>query len=703
MPVSTVSDVTALLPTQPRMRRAIRLRLVSICRRGWALILGALLDQAPLPMGGSVPEPWPAVTGLEEHAPLLPGLEALLPLEISGGRSERDIHGGKNMDSTITLKKIYPRKRCLLWCLGLVLGASLFYGLGTSPLREYRETIYAASARAMLTTPTPLVPHLNGTPHLDKPPLVAWLVTLSFWIGGIHEVAARMPSVLAILWTACVVGWLTRRICGPGPGLLAAIMFLGTPAAQYYGRMLMTDTIFVALTCTAMAALLEGYLRAHRGWYRLGFAVCGLAVMTRGLHGAVYPLGTLVGFCLYQDRSALRRVPWFSGTLLLLGVAAPWFALMEWRYPGTLYLFFVQHHLHRLNPTSLHTFVALPRWQILAAFAGLMGPSLLFLPWALATVRGVRATHGVLWLLAAGVLASVLLATGRNHPYTLPALPLLVALAAAWLSTLSPATSRAARRFPAGGVMLYGCAVLGALYWLEPILSSLSPLLTDVRTYETLQVCLILVAGLILLGGLCLWQGRGYAAGAALAMVMLPGAVLLLHVQHQLAAQESRASLAAVVARNVPPTWPIIIANPRDHFFEGVGAWGFYAQRAVQMVAFQTPVNGPFWSMTRPAWVLELPDIQAIWNTGQPFALVATSTALAHLPLPSLPAPHAQDGKFQLWILPPRVPAELDASTDRASSSPGGDGTCAPGESSTAWQPGQRTTGCQEAIPHATP
>ena len=74
IPVSPVPDVTALLPMQPRMRRATRLRLVSIFRRGWTLILVALLDQAPLPLGHFVPEPWPAVAALEEQTLLLPGL-----------------------------------------------------------------------------------------------------------------------------------------------------------------------------------------------------------------------------------------------------------------------------------------------------------------------------------------------------------------------------------------------------------------------------------------------------------------------------------------------------------------------------------------------------------------------------------------------------------------------------------------------------
>jgi hypothetical protein len=74
IPASTVPEVTALVPGQPRTRRATRLRLVSVFRRGWTLILVALLDQAPLPVGRFVPEPWPAVAVPEEAAPSLPGL-----------------------------------------------------------------------------------------------------------------------------------------------------------------------------------------------------------------------------------------------------------------------------------------------------------------------------------------------------------------------------------------------------------------------------------------------------------------------------------------------------------------------------------------------------------------------------------------------------------------------------------------------------
>ena len=64
IPASTVLDVTAWCPAHPRTRRATRLRLVSVFRRGWVRLLVALLRQDPVPEGRFRPEPWPAVLPL---------------------------------------------------------------------------------------------------------------------------------------------------------------------------------------------------------------------------------------------------------------------------------------------------------------------------------------------------------------------------------------------------------------------------------------------------------------------------------------------------------------------------------------------------------------------------------------------------------------------------------------------------------------
>jgi hypothetical protein len=64
IPASTLLDVSDALAGQRQQRRATRLRLVSILRRGWITIPVALREQAPLPLGAFRPEPWPRVPGL---------------------------------------------------------------------------------------------------------------------------------------------------------------------------------------------------------------------------------------------------------------------------------------------------------------------------------------------------------------------------------------------------------------------------------------------------------------------------------------------------------------------------------------------------------------------------------------------------------------------------------------------------------------
>jgi len=56
---ATVADVAPALTAARRQRRATQARLVGVFRRGWVLILVALLDHAPLPLGVLVPEVWP--------------------------------------------------------------------------------------------------------------------------------------------------------------------------------------------------------------------------------------------------------------------------------------------------------------------------------------------------------------------------------------------------------------------------------------------------------------------------------------------------------------------------------------------------------------------------------------------------------------------------------------------------------------------
>jgi hypothetical protein len=62
IPEGVVPDIVDVL-VQPnrkrRMRKATKLRLVSVFRRGWITILVSLIRHESLPLGRLIPEPWP--------------------------------------------------------------------------------------------------------------------------------------------------------------------------------------------------------------------------------------------------------------------------------------------------------------------------------------------------------------------------------------------------------------------------------------------------------------------------------------------------------------------------------------------------------------------------------------------------------------------------------------------------------------------
>ena len=69
IPPSTFLDLTAALAQARRQRRATQLRLVSVFRQGWNVILVALLQGRRLPIGHFAPEPWPSTQEKELNLP----------------------------------------------------------------------------------------------------------------------------------------------------------------------------------------------------------------------------------------------------------------------------------------------------------------------------------------------------------------------------------------------------------------------------------------------------------------------------------------------------------------------------------------------------------------------------------------------------------------------------------------------------------
>ena len=96
---------------------------------------------------------------------------------------------------------------------GAAVGLWLYLGgLTRLPLQRGNEPMYAAPPIWMLETGDYLVPHYEGGPFLQKPPLTWWILAASYKLLGVSVFAARLPSAIAALATVLLVGrWVKRR------------------------------------------------------------------------------------------------------------------------------------------------------------------------------------------------------------------------------------------------------------------------------------------------------------------------------------------------------------------------------------------------------------------------------------------------------------------------------------------------------------
>ena len=72
----------------------------------------------------------------------------------------------------------------ILW-LSLLAWLAFFCHLGNIGLVDETEPIFAEAARQMVETGNWITPYFNGETRFDKPPLIYWLMAISYHLFGI--------------------------------------------------------------------------------------------------------------------------------------------------------------------------------------------------------------------------------------------------------------------------------------------------------------------------------------------------------------------------------------------------------------------------------------------------------------------------------------------------------------------------------------
>ena len=99
------------------------------------------------------------------------------------------------------------------WLLLFIAIAGFYlWGLGSFPLLGPDEPRYAAVAREMFARRDFITPTLGGRPWFEKPPLLYWMMILSYRVLGVSEYAARLGPALCGVLTAVFVYWIGSAI-----------------------------------------------------------------------------------------------------------------------------------------------------------------------------------------------------------------------------------------------------------------------------------------------------------------------------------------------------------------------------------------------------------------------------------------------------------------------------------------------------------
>jgi 4-amino-4-deoxy-L-arabinose transferase-like glycosyltransferase len=243
----------------------------------------------------------------------------------------------------------------------VLIAALVFVGCMISPpgLMDDVDAAHGQLARNMLESGDWVIPHLDGVPYVEKPPLPYWMVAVSYGIFGVHDWAARLPFALAAMLLCLAASLYGRWAFGRRAGFYSGMVLATCMGLFLFTRILIPDVMVTLCVCLGFwffqRALNEDHDEPHpRRWAPLLAATLGIGVMLKGLVALVVPLGGALAYLAVTrqlfSRETWRRMHLLSSAWIFLAIAAPWHILATLRLPP--YVDFTMHS----GPGQYHGF-----------------------------------------------------------------------------------------------------------------------------------------------------------------------------------------------------------------------------------------------------------------------------------------------------------------------------------------------------------
>jgi len=335
-------------------------------------------------------------------------------------------------------------KKLELWGgLSLIALTAIIYigSIGIVPsLFDDVDSFYAEVAREMCTRHDWITPYANSIRFLEKPPLFYWLISFFYSISGAATAfTARLPTALTVMALVFVTFKIGKMMFGQRAGLFGGLALATSVGLFLFTRVILPDALFTLF----LSLLIYSFLRWERSDRKTApllwmYAFCGLAVLTKGLIGIVFPICILFFTFLATGRlKDMLRLLSIKGFLIFLAITLPWHVLMIMRNQGFFWFYFINEHVLRFlgnrYPMDYGTVPLAPFWLLHMIWLFPWSFYLITLCWPGHFRRAMSENGRDMTLLLAWTFTILIFFSfsTRLEYYTLPALPALAILAGA--------------------------------------------------------------------------------------------------------------------------------------------------------------------------------------------------------------------------------------------------------------------------------
>jgi Dolichyl-phosphate-mannose-protein mannosyltransferase len=221
----------------------------------------------------------------------------------------------------------HPTRLQVLVLTAIIWAGIYLPGLGSVELK-HEEPRRALPAVHMLASGDWLVPRVGSIPFLRKPPMLHWLIALSFLATGTKsEWAVRLPSALATLALALAIGGMGSYWLGTNGGFFAAILFLTNFAILETGRLAELEAVYIASSGIGLLIWITAWLRGGHGWglWLLPALFLALAMLTKGPTHLLFFYAVIIPTLFFaKDLRALRHPAHWCALGLIVGLFGAW-------------------------------------------------------------------------------------------------------------------------------------------------------------------------------------------------------------------------------------------------------------------------------------------------------------------------------------------------------------------------------------------